>query len=74
VAGLVSCVASVGNIRALLVLPMRYSTCILALSRTDSDDGFFYLFLQKPKLASGHVPFGYSPPRNKEAHVMMRPP
>jgi hypothetical protein len=30
--------------------------------------------LQKQKIALRHIPLGYSPPRNKEAHVMMLPP
>jgi hypothetical protein len=38
------------------------------------DDDVFYLYFQKQQLAYGHIPSGYSPPRNKEAHVMMRPP
>jgi hypothetical protein len=41
-----------------------------------SNHGFdvFYLFLQKQIIALRHIPFGYSPPRTKEAHVMMLPP
>jgi hypothetical protein len=38
------------------------------------DDDVFYLFLHKQKIVLSHIPFGYSPPRNKEAHVMMLPP
>jgi hypothetical protein len=36
------------------------------------DDDVFYLFLQKQKIALRHIPFGYSPQRNKEAHVVVQ--
>jgi len=43
-------------------------------SERGDDDHVFLLFLQKQKIALRHIPFGYFPPRNKEAHVMMLPP
>jgi hypothetical protein len=43
-------------------------------AKKKDDDDVFCLFLQKQKIALRHLPFGYSPPRNKEAHAMMLPP
>jgi hypothetical protein len=48
-----------------------WKACCVKDVTPHDDDVVFYLFLQKQKISLHHIPFGYSPPRNKEAHVMI---